>query len=87
MLDAILSFEGFISLLTLTLMEIILGVDIVIFIVVLYIIRKSLHPFEAITLAISKIKSVMYPKIIISMNLTLMLISLLLSILIYLKRF
>jgi len=44
----------------LMIVQIILGVDIVIFIIVLYIIRKSLHPFEAITQAITKMREGVY---------------------------
>ena len=40
--------------------QIILAVDIGIFLIVLFVIRKSLNPFEAITQAISKIKEGMY---------------------------
>lgn len=44
----------------LIIVQVILGVDIVIFILVLYIIRKSLSPFELITQAIAKMKEGVY---------------------------
>ena len=44
----------------LIIVQVILGVDIIIFIIVLYIIRKSLSPFESITQAITKMKEGVY---------------------------
>jgi methyl-accepting chemotaxis protein len=44
----------------LVIVQVILGVDIIIFIIVLYIIRNSLRPFESITQAISKMKEGVY---------------------------
>jgi len=44
----------------LIIVQVILGVDIIIFIIVLYIIRKSLSPCESITKAITKMKEGVY---------------------------